>query len=229
MNLTKITSDKQKAKAIAENKKVLTASELAVQKPHLYNKKMQEMKANEGIKTNKHNDSVCKVFYHVDTLLSLMDDLLDEGVFVQNLKAKAKLFLKELESYNTKMYSVSEKSQAQVMEVITEQEQLFDLITNTHNIYYQDLFEILTEYNKTRNKDEVIKSILASQYALFKDFEIPEIVRKQVLRIEKNADSFTVLHLAEVVTREKVLNLPKLNPKTLDVLDKMFKNAQIKW
>lgn len=229
MNLTKITSDKQKAKAIQENKKVFTATELAIERPSIYAKQMQENKVNEGLRIAKHNDSIVKVFYHVDMLLSLMDNLLDEGAFVQNVKAKAKLFVKELESYNNKMYSVSESGQKQVGELINEQERLHQLITETHNIYYPDLLEILELYHSTRNKDAVIKTVLNNQYALFKDFEIPDIVRKQVLRVEPNADSFNILHLAEIMPREKVMQLPKLNPKTIDVLDKMFRNAQIKW
>lgn len=225
--LTQVKNNKQKQKAIKEGNQILTASDVAVKYPDFYKKAMQEKRIKEGLPFAKYNDSFNKIAYHIDKMFTLLDDL--DDFFVHTLKAKANGFIKELESLNTKTFPLKDESQLQFFEIIKEQEQLFDLITNTHNIYYQDLLEILTEYNKTRNKESVIKSILDSQYALFKDFEIPEIVRKQVLRIEKNADSFTVLHLSEVVTREKVLNLPKLNPKTLDVLDKMFKNAQIKW
>jgi len=224
MKVKRINNNNKKKK---EN--VLNGYELALKHPAVYEKEMQKSRKTEGVAIEKHNDSVIKIFYHVDMLLSLMDDVLDSGVLVQNIKAKAKLFLRELESYNSNMYAVSNKGVEQVNELITEQEQLHNLINNTHNLYYTDLFDVLTEYNKTKSKEQVINLILENKYALFKDYELPDIVRKQVLRIEPEADKFTIIHLSELVTREKVENLRGLNHKTLEVLDKMFRNAQVKW
>lgn len=222
-----ITSQKQKKQAIQENKQIITASEIAIQDPKFYAKAMQEKRKNEGLPAAKYNDSFIKIFYHIDKLLTLMDDL--EGVFTHNLKASSKRFVKDLESYNSNTFPKTENGQNQYFEAVGEQEKLYDLINQTHNIYYKDLGEILEKYNEFHNKDLIIQKILDAQYSLFGDYEIDEKVRKQVLRIEPNADFFNILHLTEVVTREKVLALPKLNQKTLEVLDKIFRNAQIKW
>jgi hypothetical protein len=64
---------------------------------------------------------------------------------------------------------------------------------------------------------------------MFKDFELPDIVKKQVLRVCPEAESFNILHLSEVVTREKLEKLPKISPKTLEIMDKIMRNAQITW
>ena len=222
-----ITSKKQKKKAIEEGKEIVTASEITVQDPSFYKKAMDEKRKNEGLPAAKYNDSFIKIFYHVDKLITLMDDL--DGVFTHGLKASSKRFVKELESYNSNTFPKTEHGQQQYFEAVGEQEKLYDLIDNCHNIYYKDLGEILEKYNEFHNKDLIIQKILEAQYSLFRDYEIDEKVRKQILRIEPNADFFNILHLSEVVTREKVLALPKLNQKTLDVLDKIFRNAQIKW
>jgi hypothetical protein len=170
-----------------------------------------------------------KVFYLVDALLEHMDNLVDEGFFKQKTKQLAKNFILQLEKYNQNIYSCSPDGNDKIRELIAEQFEAHSIIDNIHNLYHPELLELLKKYEAGHKTDLLVEEILNTQYAMFKDFELPDIVRKQVLRIEPNADSFNILHLAEIVTREKVMALKQLNPKTVEILDKIYRNAQIKW
>jgi len=194
-----------------------------------YKKVMANGRKTNGVMVAKHDDSMVKLFYHAQKTLDLLDDVFGKDYLKHEMKRTGNLFLKSLEKFNNEMYQCSEKDQKTTMMLEEEQRKIFDLVTQTHNIYYPNLFEILTEYNKAKNRDAIIKQILDSQYAMFKDFEIPDIVVKQVLRIEPNALNMNILHLSEVVTRKKMMNLPRLNERTIDVITKMMNNAQINW
>lgn len=222
-----ITSQKQKKQAIQENKQIITASEIAIQDPKFYAKAMLDKRKNESYPTAKYNDSFIKVFYHVDKLLSLMDDL--DGLFTHNLKASAKRFTKDLESYNSNTFPKTERGQNQYFLAVGEQEKLYDLINQTHNIYYKDLGEILDLYNETHNKEVVIKKILDAQFSLFKEYSIDPKIKAQCRRIDKNCESYNILHLAEIITREKLENLKGVRQETIETMDKIFRNAQISW
>jgi hypothetical protein len=131
--------------------------------------------------------------------------------------------------YNAKMYSGSEKMTNQVQEIIAEQEEIWATVNNIHSIYYTEFLSILKKYEEGHSVETINKSILDSQFAMFKDFELPDIVKKQVLRVCPEAEHFNILHLSEVVTREKLEKLPKISPKTLEIMDKIMRNAQISW
>ena len=234
MNNIKVQSlikKKEVVKAETIQPKKVNATTLAIEYPAKYKKEMQLQR--EGIYTKlvQQNEVLPKIFYHVDVLISLLDSCLGEDYFKHELRAKAKALLKLVESYNAKMYSpeTSEKCQIQISEVITEQEEIFNIVNNVHSIYYTELLKILKNYEEGHSVETINKSILDSQFAMFKDFHIETIVKQQVKRIEPNADYFNILHLSEIVTREKLSKLSKLNPLTMEVMDKIMRNAQISW
>ena len=230
--MTKVTlleTDEQKILAQLQGKTVITTTEMAINYTQQYTEQFKEHREKQGKPVVKHNDAMIKVFYLVDALLEQMDVLIDDAFFVQKTKQIAKNFVQQLEKYNQNIYSCSESGNNKIREIIAEQFEIHNIVSNIHNLYYTELLELLKKYEDGHKTELIVKDILNTQYAMFKDFELPDIVRKQVLRVEENADNFNILHLAEVVTREKVMALKQLNPKTLDVLDKIFRNAQIKW
>jgi hypothetical protein len=232
MNNIKVQSlikKKEAKKQIQEDKIVVSSTTLAVEYPAKYQKEMQLQREGIYSKLVQQNEAMSKIFYHVDMLMSLLDKCIDEQYFKHEVKAKANALLKFVEMYNAKMYSGSEKMTSQVQEIIAEQEEIWATVNNIHSIYYTEFLSILKKYEEGHSVETINKSILDSQFAIFKDFHIEAIVRQQVKRIEPNADHFNILHLSEVVTREKLSKLSKLNPLTMEVMDKIMRNAQISW
>jgi len=218
-----------KPKDVNPSKKTIDATTLAIEYPTKYKDEMEKQRNTVYRNLVQQNEAMSKIFYHVDVLISLMDKCIEQDWFKQEIKAKGNTFLKALESYNSKMYSGSEKMTNQVQEIIAEQEEIWATVNNIHSIYYTEFLSILKKYEEGHSIEEINKSILDSQFAMFKDFHIEAIVRQQVKRIEPNADHFNILHLSEVVTREKLSKLSKLNPLTMEVMDKIMRNAQISW
>ena len=232
MNNIKVQSlikKKEAKKQIQEDKIVVSSTTLAVEYPAKYQKEMQMQREGIYSKLVAQNEAMSKIFYHVDMLMSLLDKCIDEQYFKHEVKAKANALLKFVEMYNAKMYSGSEKMTSQVQEIIAEQEEIWATVNNIHSIYYTEFLSILKKYEEGHSVETINKSILDSQFAMFKDFELPDIVKKQVLRVCPEAEHFNILHLSEVVTREKLEKLPKISPKTLEIMDKIMRNAQISW
>ena len=229
INVKSLIKKKEAKQEKKEDKEVVSSTTLAVEYPKQYKNEMEKQREGIYSKLVAQNEAMSKIFYHVDMLMTLLDKCIDEQYFKHEVKAKATTLLKFVEMYNAKMYSGSEKMTSQVTEIIAEQEEIWATVNNIHSIYYTEFLGILKKYEEGHSIEEINKSILDSQFAMFKDFELPDIVKKQVLRVCPEAESFNILHLSEIVTREKLEKLPKISPKTLEIMDKIMRNAQISW
>lgn len=211
--------------------KKMTTGELAVKRPIDYKKLMTEASVTQ-MKYLQHNESVKKLLGQVDAMITEMDKMITHDILRHKLKSSAKNFIRELESWNSANYHDAIKTNTieQTNEYINEHEEIQSLIQDVHTDYRPHLIEVLKTFIENGyNTEETNKRVAKEQFTLLKEFFAPDIVKKQLKRIDENIFEYTVIHVSEVITREQVLNLPKVDPLTIDFLDKMFRYCRLQW
>jgi hypothetical protein len=176
----------------------------------------------------KHSDTYIKLFYDVIRCLDKIDHLLNHDSLKQEMKKYAKLFLQPLEKFNNAMFQVSEISERKVLDLIKEREEIENVIDSIHESYYPTLLESLKKFAETKNSDEICKKYNDAQYLLFKDYILPENVKKIILKLVPEANNITILHLYELLKREDVEKRTK-KTETVETIEKLFEMAYLKW
>lgn len=213
-----------------ENQK-LTTNELATKRPAEYQKLMQGAK-NKQLEYLQHNESVKKLLGQIDTMIVEMDNMMTHDIFRHKLKSAAKNFVRELESWNSANYhdAVKTSTMEQTNEYINEYEQIQDIFQSIHTDYRPHLIDVLNKFIESGyDTEKVNKRVAKEQFTLLKEFFAPDIVKKQLKRIDENIFDYTVMHVSEIITREQVLNLKKVDPLTVEFLEKLFNYCRLSW
>lgn len=201
--------------------------ELSVSNPDLYNKYMINIKP-KNLAQIRHSDTYIKLFYDVTRCLDKIDFLLENDLLKQDMKRTAKMFLKELERFNNAMFLVEEESQLKVVKLIKEREEIENVINNIHESFYPILLEKLKQYSETKNTDLICKTHNDAQFTLFKDYILPENVKKIILNLVPEAENITLIHLCELLKREDVEKRAR-KKETVETIEKLFQMAYLKW
>lgn len=209
----------------------LTTNELAVQRPQEYKEVMNKAKLKQ-LEYLQHNESVKKLLGQIDTMLVEMDKMMTHDIFRHKLKASAKNFVRELESWNSANYhdAVRTSTIEATNEYINEHEQITEIFQSIHTDYRPHLIDVLNKFIECGYDTETVnKRVSKEQFSLLKDFFAPDLVKKQLKRIDPNIFEYNVMHVNEVLTREKVMSLPKIDKLTIEFLEKLFNYCRLKW